>query len=236
MATTRSPRAKMAAVPPVLRTAARLLTELEPGQSAVINGLTWPSYRWIDTKRDAVRPKLKLAYHQGSLELMVVSFFHDDISRRLQIVVRHACAALAIPLRSPGGATLLSEDVDSGLEPDESFYIQSVAAVRGVRDLDLSIHPPPDLVIEVDHSRSSLGKQPIYAALGVPELWRFADGEVTFLVRNRRGVYRPQAASRALPVVNSADVSRLVLTESDDDTAVLEAVMAWADALKPATK
>ena len=94
-------RPKKPAVPPVLRTAARLLSELQPGQSAVINGLTWAGYQWLDRKRDEVRPKLKLAYHRGSLELMVVSFFHDDISGRLQTVVRHACAAPGIPCGHP---------------------------------------------------------------------------------------------------------------------------------------
>jgi len=139
-------------------------------------------------------------------------------------------------MRSPGGATFSSEDADSGLEPDESFYIQNAAALRGARFLDLSVHPPPDLAIEVEVSRSSLGKRPIYSAIGVPELWRFAEGEVTFLIRNRRGVYRTQSASRALPPVNSSDVTRLVFLEPDDDTAVLATAMSWANALKPTTK
>ena len=166
---------------------------------------------------------------------MVMSFFHDDVSGRLQTVVRHACAALGIAMRSPGGATLRHEDVDTGLEPDESFYIQNVAAVRGVKKLDLSIHPPPDLAIEVDVSRSSLSKQSIYAALGVPELWRFADDAVTFLVRTRKGTYRAQPNSRALPPVTSADVTRLVLAEPDDDTALFQLLAEWAAALKPTT-
>ena len=228
-----TPRPKKPSVSPVVRTAARLLTELQPGQSAVINGLTWAGYQWIDKKRDEVRPKLKLAYHRGSLELMAVSFFHDDISGRLQAILRQVCFALAIPLRTPGGATLRSAGADAGLEPDESFYIQNVPALRGVRFLDLAIHPPPDLAIEVEVSRSSLGKQPIYSALGVPELWRFAEDEVTFLVRTRRGTYRTQAHSRALPLVTSADVTRLVFLEPDDDTAFLAAVVAWANALAP---
>ncbi len=231
-----TPRPKKPPVPPVLRTAARLLTELQPGQSAVINGLTWAGYRWIDKKRDEVRPKLKLAYHRGSLELMTVSFFHDDIAGRLQLVVRHACAAMGIPLRTPGTATVSREDLDAGLEPDGSFYIQNVAAVRGVRQLDFSIHPPPDLAVEVDVSRSSLRKESVYAALGVPELWRFANDAVTFLVRTRRGTYRAQPNSRALPAVTSDDVTRLVLTEPDDDTALFQLLTVWANALKPAKK
>ncbi len=231
-----TPRPKKPAVPPVLRTAARLLTELQPGQSAVISGLTWAGYQWLDRRRDAVRPKLKMAYHRGSLELMVVSFFHDGVSRRLDNLLKLFCVAHGIPMRGAGGMTVHREDLDSALEPDESFYIQNVSAVAGLRDLDFSIHPPPDLAIEIDHSRSSLGKQPIYAALGVPELWRHSADTVTFLTRTRRGAYRSQPASRALPLVTSADVTRLVYLEPDDDTAFLATVMAWANALKPTRK
>ena len=231
-----TPRPKKPPVPPVRRTAARLLTELQPGQSAVINGLTWAGYQWIDKQRDGVRPKLKLAYHRGSLELMVVSFFHDGVSRRLQDIIKMFCVVHGIPMRGAGGMTVHHEDVESAVEPDESFYIQNVAAVAGLRDLDFSIHPPPDLAIEIDHSRSSLGKQPICAALEVPELWRHSADTVTFLTRTRRGAYRAQPASRALPLVTSADVTRLVSLEPDDDTAFLAAVMLWANGLKPTTK
>ena len=33
--------------------------------------------------------------------------------------------------------------------------------------------PPPDLVVEVDVSSSSLNRLPVYAAIGVPEVWRW---------------------------------------------------------------
>jgi Uma2 family endonuclease len=36
--------------------------------------------------------------------------------------------------------------------------------------LDLSIDPPPDLVIEIDITSGSLNKLPIFAALGVQEI------------------------------------------------------------------
>jgi len=39
--------------------------------------------------------------------------------------------------------------------------------------------PPPDLVIEVDITRSSLNRFPIFAAVGVPEVWRFDGDRVT---------------------------------------------------------
>ena len=44
--------------------------------------------------------------------------------------------------------------------------------MRG-RNINLANDPPPDLVIESDYTNSSVNKLPIYAALGVPEIWRY---------------------------------------------------------------
>ena len=77
-----------------------------------------------------------------------------------------------------------------GLEPDECFWIAHAAQIAGVRRLDLRIHPPPDLAIEVDVTNSSLDRMGIYAALGVPEVWRLDDGALTFQVLNADGSYR----------------------------------------------
>jgi Uma2 family endonuclease len=108
-----------------------------------------------------------------------------------------------------------------------------VAAVRGAREIDLTRHPPPDLVIEIDHTRSSLPKQPIYAALGVPELWRFDGTVVTFQVLQAGVGYQVQPTSRAFPSVASVDVTRLVLAEAADDTAYHHTVQAWVRTLVP---
>ena len=48
--------------------------------------------------------------------------------------------------------------------------------MRGKKELDLAVDPPPDLAIEVDISRSSLNKLSIYADIGVPEVWLY-DGQ-----------------------------------------------------------
>ena len=48
--------------------------------------------------------------------------------------------------------------------------------------IDLTIDPPPDLVVEVDISHPSLDKFPIYVSLGVPEVWRH-DGDTLQVFR-----------------------------------------------------
>jgi Uma2 family endonuclease len=66
--------------------------------------------------------------------------------------------------------TDLREDLACGFEPDACFYLDHADAIAPDRPLDLAVDPPPDLVVEVDITRSSLDKFPIYAALGVPEV------------------------------------------------------------------
>jgi Uma2 family endonuclease len=75
-----------------------------------------------------------------------------------------------------GSTTFKNELMDIGIEPDNCFYIQNEAAIRGKDRLDLAIDPPPDLALEIDvTSRTHLD---IYQALGVPELWLFENGKL----------------------------------------------------------
>ncbi len=50
-----------------------------------------------------------------------------------------------------GSTTIKSPDLYKGFEPDSSFYIRNPSAVRGKQELDFTVDPPPDLVIEVDN-------------------------------------------------------------------------------------
>ena len=58
--------------------------------------------------------------------------------------------------------------MSQGIEPDNCFYIQNEAAIRGKNRLDLTIDPPPDLALEIDVT--SRTHPNIYEALRVPEL------------------------------------------------------------------
>ena len=60
------------------------------------------------------------------------------------------------------------EDLDRGAEPDQCYWLgENARRMAGKRRLDLALDPPPDLAIEVDITRSSLDRLPIFAALGV---------------------------------------------------------------------
>ncbi len=69
-----------------------------------------------------------------------------------------------------------SELLQKGIEPDNCFYIENEAAVRGKDHLDLTIDPPPDLTLEIDITSRTYPN--IYQTLGVRELWRFTRGSL----------------------------------------------------------
>jgi hypothetical protein len=73
----------------------------------------------------------------------------------------------------------------------------------------LTVDPPPDLVIEVDITRSSLDKLPIYAALGVPEVWRYTDGAVEIRCLTA-DTYLVSDASRVLPGIDAGMVTGFI--------------------------
>ena len=127
--------------------------------------------------------------------------------------------------------TLKREDIEAGVEPDSSFYIGIEPLIRGKEEVDLSTDPPPDLVIEVDITNSSLDKLPVYARFGVPEVWRYAGGklEIRVLVGGR---YAESAESLVLPGVRADELTRL-LEESGRTGSVAWArrVREWARGL-----
>lgn len=121
------------------------------------------------------------------------------------------------------------------MEPDECFWIQNEAAVRGVRRLNLRVHPTPDLAIEVDVTNSSLDRMSIYAALGVPEVWRLDGDVLSFHVLGAGRRYTQKNASRAFPQVTPADLQNfLSLRHQQEENAIVRQFRAWVRQLPPA--
>ncbi|NJL49049.1 MAG: Uma2 family endonuclease, partial [Leptolyngbyaceae cyanobacterium SM2_5_2] len=76
----------------------------------------------------------------------------------------------------PFGSTTFRRAGVAGVEPDASFYILNYQRMIGRRRLKPD-DPPPDLAIETDvTSKTTLAA---YRAIGVPELWVYASGQLT---------------------------------------------------------
>ncbi|MFL5342248.1 MAG: Uma2 family endonuclease [Gemmataceae bacterium] len=113
---------------------------------------------------------------------------------------------LGPPFKRGGAVTLRRRKLRRSLKPDRCYWIGNAAKMRGVRRLDLRIHPPPDLAIEVEVARRALNRLAIYARLRVPEVWRLDGPAMTFHVLQADGSYAIATHSRAFPMVTPSDL------------------------------
>ena len=174
---------------------------LEADGHAVVSHVSWDTYvRLLADDEGRIVPRM--TYDQGVLELVTPSMPHDESARTLAIFVVIASGLLGIPIRDVGSTTFRRDDLERAFEGDGAFYIQHAPQIRGKRSVDLSHDPPPDLVIEMEFSRSALDKLPLFASMGIPEVWR-CDGERVVFYVLAGNAYEESSRSQALPPLTS---------------------------------
>ena len=131
---------------------------------------------------------------------------HEAANHTLALLVELVAESRDLDIANLGCTTFKREDLACGFDPDSCFYIQSAGRIRGRAQIDLTVDPPPDLVIEINIGCASLPKLPIYAQLGVPEVWRY-DGEALAILALAGGVYHESNESVALPGLDRATLS-----------------------------
>lgn len=173
----------------------------------VLGGISWHTYQNLVLDLES-EPGKSLTYDRGTLEIMVPLDEHEEYKKILGRLVETTTRLMKIEVRGLGSRTWSREDLQRGLEPDECFYIQNEAVVRN-KKIDLSVDPPPDLAIEIDITSMSLDRLAIYAALGVPEVWRF-DGEVLKIYGLVGNEYRIRESSLALPLLSAEAIADIL--------------------------
>ncbi len=195
----------------------------------LLRNVSWGTYeRLVEEREERVTPRF--FYDQGVLEIVSPSFEHEGVSCVVAALIGELAVELGFDVFDAGSTTFKREDLERGFEPDGSFYFSKKAErVRGKQNLDLdSGDPPPDLVIEVDPTNPSLNKLPIYARLGVAEVWRYAAGKLEILVLAGEG-YEASERSHVLPLLTRDALARLVeegLTKKRPDW--VRGVREWA--------
>ena len=80
----------------------------------------------------------------------------------------------------------------------------------------------------MDVTHRSVDREPIYRALGVPELWRFDLDRLEFLHLGADGAYKLAESSRAFPFLPRAEVERfLKMPLTVDRTTILLQFRDW---------
>ena len=208
-----------------------MTTIAPPEQRVILENVSWETYeRLLAESIDSVGTRF--TYDEGALEIMVVSIGHENPNRTLAQLVEIVAEETDRDLHRAGSTTFKRKDLAKGFEPDSCFYIGHAEQTRGKEELDLVTDPPPDLVIEVDITRSSLNRFPIFAALGVAEVWRFDGARVT-MYRLEGGRYFETETSLTLPPL-TASQSTVFLDESrrEKSTVWVRHVREWVRSSK----
>ena len=201
-------------------------TANERVQRVILKNISWQTFETILTEMGEDRVS-RLAYDHGTLEIMTPLLPHEHNNRLIHNLIVALAEELNLNLKSVGSLTCKRPDRMRGVEPDSGFYIQNEPLVRNNKQIDLATDPPPDLVVEVDFTSSSLDRLPIYADIGVPELWRY-DEPVIQIYQLLEGQYIPCTLSPTFANLPLTEIPRF-LEESlkIGEIPMLRAFRAW---------
>lgn len=192
----------------------------------VLYGVSWETYSGVVQAFGDRR--LRHTYDEGTLEMMSPLKGHEWIKRLIAKFIDVVVLEFEIDVQSIGSTTLGSERVEKGLEPDDCYYLSHEPEVRGLEDYNPDRDPPPDLAIEVDVTHKSLDRMSVYAALGVPEIWRATKDGTLFYRLNRSRRYVKIPRSRELPLFTPAVIDEfLALRRTKSEAAVVRQFIAW---------
>ena len=156
-------------------------------QRTLLTNISWQTFKAMLVDMGSERAT-RLAYDKGLVEIMTPLMPHENSNRLIEVFVGVLCEELGLEIKRAGSLTLTRDDLERGAEPDSSYYIQNEPLVRDKAEIDLDNDPPPDLVLEVEYSRSRIDKLSLYAAMGIPEFWRY-NGSVLRIYRLELGQY-----------------------------------------------
>lgn len=178
--------------------------------SIVLHGIPWATYECLVDTIDS--PGTRLTYDNGDLEIMPPTPNHEEPIRALNTLVEIITAEWNWDTTSLGASTIRLPEALRGFEPDSCYHLVNVAHLPSTETLNLAVNPP-DLAVEVNLTIPSLKKLPMYAQVGVRELWRFTPigGGLTLFVLSG-STYEEREASIVLAPL-TREIVRTLLAE-----------------------
>jgi len=186
-----------------------MVTTAIPGETRVLlENITWQTFKTMLAEMGSERAN-KISYRQGNIEVMTPLKPHESSNRLIEVFVGVLCEELGLEVNRVGSLTLTRDDLEYGAEPDSSYYIQNELLVREKENIDLAFDPPPDLVLEVEYSRPKIDKSKLYAAMGIPEFWRY-NGTTLRVYILANGQYSETQTSPTFAVIPIKEIPRFI--------------------------
>ncbi len=182
-------------------------------ERVILHGISWETYeRILAEYEDVSNPHF--AYCDGDLEIMVLSYQHERYKDELCELLVEIARVLEIDYQSAASTTFRKEKKQKGFEGDGSYYFENAEEIRRNKEIDLSKDPPPELVVEIDITHGSLPRFPIFAGIGIKEVWRFDGDEVKFY-RLENEHYKQVSESVCLQGVKNEIVTNLLFAAQE---------------------
>ncbi len=228
-------------IPPPVATTKPPLRLVEPvmgEQRIVIRGVTWHVY---ETLADSIGEgqHVHVAYDGKDMEIMTTGYVHEQYKTLFGRFVNAVTMELDITCLDAGETTWKRPHANRGIESDQSYYFipdkrAVVEASFARKSNDVADYPDPDLAVEIDISPSQVDRPDIYAAIKVPEVWRFDGQTVVIEQLGPDGAYREVESSRFLPVRADEVTSWITAEDAMNRTAWERRLRAWIrDELAP---
>jgi len=193
----------------------------------LLYGVSWKDY--LELLSATADLSLPHTYNEGTLEIMSPRKDHDWVAKLIARMIEAYALVADLPIQSIGSTTLRASTGDRGLQPDQTYYLASEPLVRCKEAYDPKTDPPPDLAIEVDVTSTSVERMPIFAAIGVPEVWRVESGRVRFYRRKSKTAYEAIEHSIAFPFLTPADLMRFAKRRAEiGENAIVREFVEWA--------
>lgn len=193
----------------------------------ILSGVPPETYwQFIETLPDHY---LRHSYDGWTLEMMTPYRSHEWIKGLIGRMLEAMALTLDIPVQTTGSTNLSTAAHDNALQPDESYYFGEKVSSRGQETYRPGEDPPPDLAIEVEITAPVVRRLPLYARIGVREIWHFKNEEMEFLCLAAGGQYERVQRSVAFPFIAVEDVSRFLRQRHDTgENAIVRAFVQWA--------
>jgi Uma2 family endonuclease len=182
-----------------------MISQLPEDASVTFRDVSWDEYEELLEQVDEA-PGLRISYDNGSLHVIAVSAEHEKYAFFINSLIAGIRLRLRMDILAFGSATMRKPKRSAGHEPDACFYVQTAPLIGNRVQLDFETDPPPDIVVEVDVHHDSRSRFRVYAALGVPEIWRYDGQAMTIYHLSKEGDGQEYVAgdtSTGLPMLSA---------------------------------
>ena len=138
----------------------------------VLRKVNWQRYEQLLAEMERDRTA-RFSYYRGQLEMLQPLEEHERCHKLIESLILIIADEMGIAIASYPAPTLKRVDLQIGVEPDTAYYIQNAERMSRRPTIDLMQDPVPDLILDVELSRSDFNKFAMYAELGIPEVWRY---------------------------------------------------------------